>query len=207
MIPALSAVYDELVRRAAGPPNDAPSKKLRRQFSLRTGSFQDDHPSAAARLSAAWEDVLVRGRMAEQLREGFEDSSERALVDLVLRAQRGVYEVRTQPTVLLGDLCRGGEFLLLKRDDVARSAPTLMQDGASVFVGRIVGAGDGCSVLPGAVWLPGEAVPLLGPIMIEAKKRLMDVDDVADALLRMDYQYATLARIRAHGAFRPDALL
>ena len=64
MTPALSAVYDELLARAAVEPFQARAERLRRAFFARTGEVGEDGPTFAARLAAAWEDVLV-GRDAE----------------------------------------------------------------------------------------------------------------------------------------------
>jgi hypothetical protein len=73
-------------------------------------------------------------------------------------------------------------------------------------VGRLVAGADGCAVLPGRVWLPEEALPLLPPIFRAARARGLGVDEVAEALLRMEHALATQSRIKPQVAFRPEGL-
>jgi hypothetical protein len=61
-------------------------------------------------------------------------------------------------------------------------------------------------VLPGRVWLPEEALPLLPPIFRAARARGLGVDEVAEALLRMEHALATRSRIKPQVAFRPEGL-
>lgn len=207
MTPSLSAVYDELIRVAASPTHVELSNELRKKFSKRTGTVPDDHPAAAARIAASWEDALVLGGLASKLLSAFDDTAERAMAQVISRAQRGVFEldVSSDP-VKVRDLWSGGEFLLLKRDDVARSAPAFAEAEGSLFVGRLVGSDEGCAVLPGMIWLPSEASLLMPALRAAALEKAMTLDGFADALLRMDLQVQTLARVKVRYAFRVEAL-
>ncbi|MFO0660288.1 MAG: hypothetical protein U0165_10730 [Polyangiaceae bacterium] len=207
MTPSLNAVYEELIRLAASSTLSASAIELRKQFTKRTGAIPDEHPSASARVAASWEDALVAGGLASKLLDAFDDTAERAMAQVISRAQRGVFEldVSTDP-VMVRDLWSGGEFLLLKRDDVARSAPSFADAESSVFVGRLVGSDEGCAVLPGMIWLPSESLPLLMELRAAALSKGLSLDGFADALLKMDAQVQTLARVKVRYAFRVEAL-
>lgn len=200
MTPALSAVYDELVARAAAPPLVTETEPLRAAFERRTGLFPADHPRRAARDGAAWEDVLVAGGFAHRIGDAMDDPGERAMADVLGRGQRGVFRIAAEGAHrFVIDLFGGGAFALLARDEIARA------DGSaddSLFVGRIVAGTDGCAVLPGIVWLPGEATELVPPVVDAARVRGFSIDETVEALLRMDCAYATLSRVKAAYAFR-----
>lgn len=204
MTPALSAVYDELVARAAAPPLARETEPLRDAFERRTGLFPADHPRRAARDAAAWEDVLVAGGFAHRIGDALEDPGERAMADVLGRGQRGIFRIAAEGAHrFVVDLFGGGAFALLARDEIARA------DGSaddSLFVGRVVAGTDGCAVLPGIVWLPGEATELVAPIVAAAHERGMTVESTAETLLRMDCAYATLSRVKAAYAFRLAAM-
>ena len=204
LTPALSAVYDELLLRAASPPFDAQARQLRAAFELRAGSFPPEHPARSARDAASWEDALLAGGLALLLAPSFDDPSERSLVLVFSRAQQGVFVPVSRGKVsCLQDLWGGGEFLLLPRDDIGRA---LGEVQGVPFVGRIVAGSDGCAVLPGRVWLPEEALPFFPEIFHAARARSMEVDAVVDALLWMEHRLASMSRIKPQVAFRPEGL-
>lgn len=192
--------------RAAAPPFADASELARRAFFERTGAFPESHDKAAERLDAAWEDALVGGSLARAIAPTFEDPSERALAFVIARAQRGLFEVRRRGDArYLRDRLRGASFVLLPRDEIARS-PLAIDDEAVAFVGRVVAAQDGCTVLPGFVFLPSEALPHLPALLAEANARGMAREALADAMLRMDHALATMSRVKAAYAFRVEAL-
>jgi hypothetical protein len=202
--PALSAVYEELLARASRPPHESHSETWRAAFEARTGVFDAEHASYDARVAAGWEDALIAGGLALAIARELEDQAEQTLATVLARAQRGVFRPETVGKHhAVRELWGGGLFLLLPRDEVSRADGT---HGDTVFVGRIVAGTDGCAVLPGRVWLPGEATPLLDALLEEADVRGMDADAFADAILRMDHAYATLSRVKVGYAFRAAAL-
>src|SRR3954470_17949219 len=83
--PALSAVYDELLVRAAAPPFAERAETSKEQFLRRTSSTADPGESEE-RLRAAWDDVLTRGGLAGAIADALEDPSERALARVLSRA-------------------------------------------------------------------------------------------------------------------------
>jgi len=202
--PALNAVYDELLIRAAADPFQAQAQRHRDGFDRRTGLIPPEHPARSARDAASWEDALVAGDLARQVASTLDDPAERSLAIIFARAQRGLFvpELRGQ-TPCLVDLWRGGEFLLLPRDDVGR-AMTEVQ--GIPFVGRIVAGSDGCAVLPGRVWLPQDALPLLPDIIRAARARPMDTDAFCEAILWMEHTLATMSRVKPQYAFRAEGL-
>lgn len=241
MTPTLSAVYEELVERAARAPFARVAEARRVAFFDRTGVFPDDHPQFAARLAAAWEDALLTSRMpgasassassdtdrargadpsshASAPVEGtpllvtvgqtLEDEAERDIAALLGAGQRGLFELRASGEHrFLFDHLRGGSFLLLRNDPLGRSAPVRPRDPSpGLIVGRVVGAYDGCTLLPGALFLPADATALVPPILEEARTRRLAEDTTLDALLRMDHTVHTLSRVKPAFAFRPAAL-
>ena len=211
MTPALSAVYDELLARAAVAPWNPRAERLRRAFFVRTGEVAEDAPTFAVRLAAAWEDVLVGrdaegGCLAAMLAETLEDEAERDIAHLLSRGQRGLFELRAEGDHrFLDDHLGGASFLLLRGDPLGRLADRTAADRALV-IGRLVGAYDGCTLLPGPVWLPAAATPLLPDLLTEARARGLGRDTILDALLRMDNALATLSRVKPAFAFRVQSL-
>jgi hypothetical protein len=204
--PGLAAVYDALVERAAAGPLRPRADRLRARFRRRAGAFESSHPKAEAREAAAWATAMVGGGLARELAPALDDARDRELAALVVRAQRGLFRlVVGAGAVYAEDQWRGGSFVLLAADDVARGARAAPPSGAS-FVGHVAAAADGCALLPGLVWLPEEAAPHLAALLGEARRLGASFDDVADALLRMDHALATLARVRPQYAFRLAAL-
>lgn len=204
MTPALTAVYDELLTRAAAAPFEALAQRQRADFEQRTGAVPPEHPARSARDAASWEDTLVAGGLARQIAATLDDPAERSLALVFARAQRGVFvPVRHGSAPCLRDLWGGGEFLLLARDDVGRA---LGEVEGVPMVGRIVAGADGCAVLPGRIWLPAEVLALLPEILRAARARSFDTDALAEALLWMEHLMATLSRIKPQYAFRAEGL-
>jgi hypothetical protein len=202
--PALTAVYDELVERASGSPFSGEAARWRTEFSRRTGEFPAEHPGRQARDAASWEGVLFAAGLGRRVAATLEDPSEQALGLLLCRAQRGLFEPLVRGKFRsVRDLLGGGEFLLLERDEVSRSIGEVEHN---LFVGRIVAGADGCAVLPGRVWLPEEATPLLPPLLAAARERNLGSEVFLDALLRMDHALATMSRVKPQYAFRSEAL-
>lgn len=204
MTPALTAVYDELLLRASSGDFEAEAGRLRAAFAERVGAVPPDHESRAARDDASWEDALVQGGLARRVAATLDDPGERSLALVFAVAQRGLFvPFRAGSRPCVRDLWRGGEFVLLARDDVARSIAEV--DGVP-FAGRIVAGADGCAVLPGRIWLPTASLPLLPPILEEARRRCLGTDDAIEAFCWMEHLMATMSRIKPQYAFRPDNL-
>lgn len=202
--PALTAVYDELLLRAAEEPFAERARAHRTAFERRTGVIPPDHDARAARDAASWEDALVAGGLALDVAATLDDPSERALAAMFARAQRGLFlPSRLGSHAFLRDLWGGGEFLLLARDDIGRALNEVLD---MPFVGRLVAGSDGCAVLPGRVWLPRDAAPCLPDVLRAARARALSTDDLADAILWMEHLLATLSRIKPRYAFRPESL-
>jgi hypothetical protein len=203
--PTLTAVYDELVRRASSAPHDAAGRSWVRRFVERTGSLSPEHPGSERRLAAAWEDALCRGGLAARLHDELEDPAERDLAALIARAHRGVFAFESAGTRrVVHDLWSGASFVLVARDDVGREVRG--DDAGAVCQGRVVGATDGCAMLPGVVFHAPAATPLVETVLAAAAERDLATDEVCDALLRMDFEYRTFTRVRPAFVYRADKL-
>ncbi len=204
MTPALTAVYDELLLRASADPFAAEAEQLRAAFATRCGAVPDDHETRGVRDDAAWEDALVQGGLARRVADTLDDPSERSLAITFALAQRGLFVAfAVGSRVCVRDLWRGGEFLLLARDDLARSFAEV--DGVP-FAGRLIAGADGCAVLPGRLWLPTTSLPLLPAIVDEARRRSLDTDPAIEAICWMEHLMATMSRVKPQYAFRPENL-
>ncbi len=206
MTPVLSAVYDELISQATRAPVAAEFDAWVKRFLQRTGTFSADHPEALRRLDAAREDALCRGGWAARLAGTLSDPAEQTLAALLPRAHRGVFlfeQVGARHVVR--DIATGAAFLLVPRDSVGREI--IDDNQGSVCVARVVGGADGCALLPGVVFHRADATPYIEQVTAAARACGMQVDDVCDALLRMDHALQTLSRVRPAFAYRAEALV
>ncbi len=205
MTPVLSAVYDELIARATTPPHAEPFDRWVQGFLARTGVFPADHPESVRRLEAAREDALCRGGWAARLLPRLSDPGEQTLASLIPRAHRGVFSFETVAGVhVVQELLSGAAFVLVRRDSVGRE---VVDDNlGSLCVGRIVGASDGCAMLPGVVFHRADATACIESVVKVARDRGVPADQVCDALLRMDFALLTMSRIRPAFAYRPELL-
>ena len=205
MTPVLSAVYDELLRRANGQPHAGLARVLVRRFLERTGTLPPDHPQAQFRHAAAWEDALCRGGLAASLVRELEDPAEKNLASLLTRAHRGIFRFDTLGTRhVVHDLWSGAWFILVARDDIGRAVSG--DNLGSLCQGRVVGASDGCAFLPGAVFHDAAATGCIAGVLKTAAERDLDADLLFDSLLRMDHTLRTMSRVRAAYAYRLEGL-
>ena len=206
--PVLSAVYEELVERAARPPLSGRSQALRQAFFEKSGRFEPDHPSAGSRDAAGWEDALVRGGLAAELATGFDDAAERGIVLALANAHRGVFVFdRADDSIIARDLWSRAEFLMLARDDVARElAHGGLAADSPLCQARLLASPDGCAVLPGTVFHPADAREAIERVLASARGEARRTDDVLDSLLRMEHTWRTLSRVKVGYAYRPEAL-
>jgi hypothetical protein len=205
--PALTAVYDELLARASAPPHAARALALRDAFLRRTSSSTPAAAEPEDRFRAAWDDALTAGGLAAELADGFEDPSERALARVLARAHRGVFRM----SLLAGhriahDVLSGASFVVLARDDIGREVLALGGEDSPLFEARIVAATDGCAMLPGIVFHPPDATPLIADLIAQGQERGMSRDELCDALLRMQHTFRNLSRVKIGYAYKPEAL-
>ncbi len=166
------------------------------------GSIEPDD-----RLRSAWDDALTTGGLAAELAHGLADPSERALARVLSRAHRAVFTTsRAGSHRIARDVISGASFLVVERDDIGREVFALSGEDASLFEARIVAAADGCALLPGVIFHPPDATPLIGDIIRVGQERGMSRDDLCDSLLRMQHTFRTLSRIKIGYAYKPEAL-
>lgn len=208
MIPALQAVYDELLTRASSPPHDRLADAWRERFSAACGRYDANHAHYERRQAAAWEDALVRGGLAQQLADSFDDPEERRLARALARAERCVLSFELQAFGLLArDLWSEAQYLVIAGDHVARSVTEEMLRNASpIGQGYYVPSLDGISILPAIVFHPPDALVPITQCMAVAHSRQLGRDRTLDSLLGMEHRWQTLARVKVAYAYRPDQL-
>src|SRR5260221_4021271 len=85
------------------------------------------------------------------------------------------------------DFLGGASFLVLARDDIGREVLALGGEDSPLFEARIVAATDGCAMLPGILFHPPDATPLIGELIRARPERGPSQDEICDALLRMQH--------------------
>jgi hypothetical protein len=205
--PALTAVYDELLARASAPPHAERALALRDAFLSRTSSSSRAAAEPEDRFRAAWDFALTAGGLAAELADGFEDPSERALARVLSRAHRGVFRMSLLAEHRIAhDVLSGASFVVLPRDDIGREVLALGGEDSPLFEARIVAATDGCAMLPGIVFHPPDATPLILELVPRAEGRGLSRDELCDALLRMQHTFRNLSRVKIGYAYKLDAL-
>jgi len=206
--PVLSAVYEELQSRASAPGTRAQARDACEAFLRRTSSSARAQPSPAEdRVRAAWDDALTTGGLAMQLAPGFDDASERSLARAIARAHRSTFSITAEgPNRLVRDVIAGGEFVLVPRDDIARDLLTVDGDEPVLFEARIIAATDGCAIMPGILFHPAAATPLIRDLLETAEARRLARHALCDALLRMLHTFENLARVKIGYAYKVEAL-
>ena len=104
------------------------------------------------------------------------------------------------------DILSGAVFLVLARDDIGREVLASGGDDEALFEARVVAATDGCAMLPGIIFHPPDATPLIYEIIGAGKQRGMSRDDLCDALLRMQHTFRNLSRVKISYAYKVEAL-
>jgi hypothetical protein len=205
--PALTAVYDELLARASKPPYAERAIALRDGFLRRTSSSSRAAVEPEDRFRAAWDDALTAGGLAHDLADTFEDPSERALARVLSRAHRGVFRMSlVGGRRIAEDALSGASFLVLARDDIGREVLALGGEDSPLFEARIVAATDGCAMLPGIIFHPPDATPLIADLVRAGHERGMSRDDLCDALLRMQHTFRNFSRVKIGYAYKTEAL-
>jgi hypothetical protein len=207
--PALTAVYDELLTRAAAPPLAERADALRKAFFARTqGSVASQTSEPETRVRASWDDALTTGGLAATLEEGLEDAAERSLARAISRAHRSLFRLASDHGKRIAeDLLSGASFVVLPRDDMGRAAfagEATHED--PLFDARIVAASDGCATLPGIIFHPTDATPHIYKIADAGRARGLSAGQICDALLRMEHTWSTLSRVKVAFAYRLEAL-
>lgn len=215
---AVEALSTELASPPWAPEVDA----ARRRFAERTGAFASDDAWFEARSRAFWDDALTDahlvGAAAQRLADAG-DGDALACAALLARAHRGLFVVDVDApgpsaghddALALRDLWAGARFtavgLEAGTDDALAFAEGALD--ARVIVEERPGATPRFAtwVLPGAVYHPPEALPLLEPLLAEAEHRGLTKGAALDALLRMELAHRKATRMKVGYAYRTAAL-
>lgn len=198
-------VYDELLQRAARLDR---ARALRERFFDRTGRVDPDHPAAAERDGAAWEDALVAGGLARDLGPELQDTGARTLARAIATAQRGVFVFESESSrVIASDLWSGAKFVIVAHDNVGRELARFDRDaGTPLCQARVAAMPEGAAVLPGTIFHPVEAGSAVERTLSVARNRGLGTNAVLDTLLRMEHAWRTLSRVKVGYAYRPEAL-
>jgi hypothetical protein len=176
--------------------------QMRAQFEARTGAFAPEDGWFEERSRAFWCDAVTTGRFGREV-EGELTRDDLAWLGPLERAHRGLF--RATGAVLV-DAWSGAELVVGLVDDAARAE--LDAASGQLFDARVAGHDEPLVValLPGAIFHPREATPMIESVVAEAHARGLSTIDTLDALLRMERTLRSLTRVKASYAYRPDAL-
>ena len=201
MTPSLAAVHEQLVAAAAAPHLADVVADIRAKFVERVGAFSPTDPCFEERSAALWDRVLCDARVLEALRALSLSSEQRAVVDNLARAQRGLFEVHPAArTVDVLCVVSGAAFRLAPSDDAARA---MSHGGEGGWIdGHVAPSTEGVALLPGFLVHPAEATEPMRALI----KTPMEFEELLDALLAMRHQLAARSRMKATQVYRPEAL-
>src|SRR5262245_15943391 len=118
MTPSLAAVHEQLVAAAAEPDFASVVAEIRARFVERIGPFSPTDPWFEERSAALWDRVLCDRRVLQSLTTRVLPGEQRAIVDNLWRAQRGLFEVHpAAATVDVVCVVSGAAFRLAQSDD------------------------------------------------------------------------------------------
>lgn len=198
-------VYERIVALAATEPHATRLSEMRHAFEERTGPFGAEDPWFEARSRAFWDDALTRQRFARDVANDL-PAEARAWTTAFDRAHRGLFRAEESSGAwVLRDVWSGAELFVDIADDGSREA---LHAAAGLFDARVVACAEplGVAMLPGALFHPEDATDSIEAVLVAARGRALAVDDVLDALMRMERRFRSLSRVKAGYAYRPDGL-
>ena len=203
----LSAAFQAMVRHVGAKRHEAVLTELKREFEARTGVFGAGDAWFEARSAAFLDDALASRGMARLTEEDL-TPAERAYVEPIERAHRGLFRAsREGKKWRLTDVWSGIELVADEPDSGLLDA---LATASGYFDARVVGAMDGAVVeialMPGAVFHAEDATRAIDALLPLARERAMGTEEFLDALLRMDHALRSLSRVKAGFAYRADAL-
>jgi hypothetical protein len=201
MTPSLAAVQEQLVAAAAAPDLEGVVGSIRAKFVERVGAFTPTDPWFEERSAALWDRVLCDRRVLESLRGNSLPAEQRAVVENLTRAQRGLFEVHpAERTVDVLCVVSGAAFRLAPSDDAARA---MSHGGEGGWIdGHVVPSPEGVALLPGFLVHAAEATEPMRSLI----KTPMEFDTLLDALLAMRHQLAARSRMKAKQIYRAESL-
>lgn len=207
MTPELSAVYDELLERATAHDAAERTADLRETFWERSGRFELAHPAREARERAAWDYALVRGGLAALFGPELADGAERSQAARIARGHRGLFAFHDfEGIVIAEDVWSRAQFILSSTDDLGRALLAQSKREESLCDAYVVAVEGGVTTLPGALFHPVEARPLIEQTIESARRRGLTMHTVLDALLRMEHALQTLSRVSVRYAYRAETV-
>ena len=203
----LSAAYEAILAVLGGAAFSSRVAELRRAFEARTGAFGPEDAWFDARSAAFWDDALTTQRLGEHARETLDDGA-RAWLGPLARAHRGLFrrEQADRGAWVVSDVLGGAELVI---DAPTAGLADALAANPGYFDARVVGRDEPSLVvalLPGVVFHPLDASPHIDKVLEETRTAEMAGDLVLDALLRMERNLRSHARVKAGYAYRPEAL-
>jgi hypothetical protein len=201
------AAYDAFVAQGISPRHEARVREMQAAFQQRAGVFGPDDPWFESRSRAFWDHAVTQASFVGAV--GGELAPEHtAWGSPFVRAHRGLFRSHTEDdAMVLEDVWGGAEFIVTDVEPTMRRA---LESGECLVDGRLVAASAeaplSIALLPGALFHPPEATEAVSVVLMAARAQPLDTHTVLDALMRMELQFASLSRMKASFAYRPDAL-
>ncbi|WP_394826188.1 hypothetical protein [Pendulispora albinea] len=203
------AVYEAMVTCGGTPPFASRIKEMRHHFEERTGRFGPDDPWFEVRIRAFWDDALTTQGLATTVASATSGPLRQAILAWtrpLARAHRGLFHAeRGEDGWKLVDRWSGAEFVVGMPDPGLHEA----LQASALLDGRVVARDNPMEIalLPGALFHPEDATDPIGHVLDAAHERGMVGGDTLDALLRMERNLRSHARVKASYAYRPENLV
>lgn len=206
----LTTAYEAILAALGGPAHAAEVAELRRAFEARTGAFGPEDPWFEVRSRAFWDDALTTRRLGAAVRAELDEGA-RAWLEPLARAHRGLFVAERSATgggwTVTDHL--GGAAFVVDAPSGGLADALASADAAAFFDARVVARDEPdleVALLPGVLFHPLDASPHVEKLVARAREADMAADEVLDALLRMERNLRSHARVKAGYAYRPEAL-
>ena len=202
----LLAAYEAILVAGAAAAHASAVAEMRLAFESRTGSFGAEDPWFEARSNAFWDDAMTTQAFPERVLDALPEAA-RSWVTPLARAHRGLFRAEeSESKWTLLDVWSGAEFLVDSPEGGLREA--LDASAESLIDARLVGRESPLSIelLPGAIFHPPDASEAIEKVIEVARGQKLGRHDTLDALLRMERNLRSHARVKPAYAYRSSEL-
>ena len=202
----LLAAYEAILAAGAGAAHASAVAEMRQAFEGRTGAFGPEDPWFEARSNAFWDDTMTAQGFLARVVDALPEAA-RSWVQPLVRAHRGLFRAEeSESKWTMVDVWSGAAFLVDSPEGGLREA--LDASAGSLIDARLVGRESPLSIdlLPGAIFHPPDASEAIEKVIEVARGQKLGRQDTLDALLRMERNLRSHARVKPSYAYRSSEL-
>lgn len=202
----LLAAYEAILAVGAAAAQASAVIEMRHAFEGRTGSFGPEDSWFEARSNAFWDDAMTTQAFPERVVDALPETV-RSWIKPLIRAHRGLFRAEESASKwTMIDVWSGAEFIVDSPEGGLREA--LDASAGSLIDARLVGRESPLSIqlLPGAIFHPPDASEAIEKVIEVARSQKLGLHDTLDALLRMERNLRSHARVKPAYAYRSSEL-